>query len=50
MDREVNTTDGATSQILSDNYSGCVALGKYFVQNMTKKGKYVELLGLVKRQ
>lgn len=47
MDREVNTTDGATSQILSDNYSGCVALGKYFVQNMKKKGKYVELLGLV---
>lgn len=47
MDREVNTTDGATSQILSDNYSGCVALGKYFVQTMGKKGKYVELLGLV---
>ena len=47
MDREVNTTDGATSQILSDNYSGCVALGKYFVQTMKKKGKYVELLGLV---
>lgn len=47
MDREVNTTDGATSQILSDNYSGCVALGKYFVQSLNKKGKYVELLGLV---
>jgi ribose transport system substrate-binding protein len=47
MDREVNTTDGATSQILSDNYSGCVALAKYFVQTMNKKGKYVELLGLV---
>lgn len=47
MDREVNTTDGATSQILSDSYSGCVALGKYFVQTMNKKGKYVELLGIV---
>jgi ABC-type sugar transport system substrate-binding protein len=47
MDREVNTTDGATSQILSDNYSGCVALGKYFVQSLKKTGKYVELLGLV---
>ncbi|MGC3947052.1 MAG: D-ribose ABC transporter substrate-binding protein [Chryseolinea sp.] len=47
MDREVNTTEGATAQILSDNYSGCVALGKYFVQTMGKKGKYVELLGLV---
>jgi ABC-type sugar transport system substrate-binding protein len=47
MDREVNTTHGATSQILSDNYSGCVALGKFFVQSLNKKGKYVELLGLV---
>ena len=47
MDREVNTTDGATSQILSNSYAGCVALGKYFVQELNKKGKYVELLGLV---
>lgn len=47
MDREVNTTDGATSQILSDSYSGCVALGKYFVQRLNKKGEYVELLGIV---
>lgn len=47
MDREVNTTDGATCQILSDSYSGCVSLGKYFVQTMHKKGNYVELLGIV---
>src|SRR5688572_25269803 len=47
MDREVNSVDGATSQILSDSYSGCVALGKYFVQQLNKKGKYVKLLGLV---
>lgn len=47
MDREVNSTDAATSQILSDNYSGCVALGKYFVEQMNKKGNYVEILGLV---
>ena len=47
MDREVNSTNAATSQILSDSYSGCVALAKYFVQTMNKKGKYVELLGLV---
>lgn len=47
MDREVNSTDGPTSQILSDSYSGCVALGKYFVQKMNKKGKYVEILGMV---
>jgi ABC-type sugar transport system substrate-binding protein len=47
MDREVNAPEAATSQILSDSYSGCVTLGKYFVQQMNKKGKYVELLGLV---
>lgn len=47
MDREINATDAAESQILSDNYSGCVALGQYFVQQVGKTGKYVELLGLV---
>jgi ABC-type sugar transport system substrate-binding protein len=47
MDREINATDAATSQILSDNYSGCVALGQYFVQQVGETGKYVELLGLV---
>lgn len=47
MDREINSTEAATSQILSDNYSGCVAIGKYFVELMQKKGSYVEILGLV---
>jgi ABC-type sugar transport system substrate-binding protein len=47
MDREVNSIDGATSQILSDSYSGAVAIGKYFAQQLHKKGNYVELLGLV---
>jgi ribose transport system substrate-binding protein len=47
MDREVNSTEAATSQILSDNYSGCVAIGKYFVEQLNKKGTYVEILGLV---
>ncbi len=47
MDREVNSTKAATSQILSDNYSGCVALGKEFVQDLHQKGDYVEILGLV---
>jgi len=46
MDREVNSPD-ATSQILSDSYSGCVSLAKYFVQTLHKKGNYVELLGIV---
>jgi ribose transport system substrate-binding protein len=47
MDREVNSIEAATSQILSDSYSGCVAIGKYFVETMRKKGKYVEILGMV---
>lgn len=47
MDREINSLDVATSQITSDNFSGCVALGEYFVRKLNKKGKYVELLGLV---
>jgi ABC-type sugar transport system substrate-binding protein len=46
MDREINS-DVATSQILSDSYSGAVAIGKYFTQLLKKKGNYVELLGLV---
>lgn len=47
MDREVNANDAATSQILSDNYSGCVEIGIEFVKALDGKGKYVELLGLV---
>ncbi|MBC7915502.1 MAG: D-ribose ABC transporter substrate-binding protein [Pyrinomonadaceae bacterium] len=47
MDREINSADAATSQILSDNYSGCIEMGKYFVQSLNKKGTYVELLGIV---
>tara|TARA_R110000868_G_scaffold83515_3_gene235682 strand:+ start:28207 stop:29217 length:1011 start_codon:yes stop_codon:yes gene_type:complete len=47
MDREVNSLDVATSQIISDSFSGCVELGEYFVRQLNKKGKYVELLGLV---
>lgn len=47
IDREINSTDAATAQILSDNYSGCVELGQYFVEVVGEEGKYVELLGLV---
>ncbi|SHI59130.1 D-ribose ABC transporter substrate-binding protein [Pseudozobellia thermophila] len=47
MDREVNSLDGPVTQIISDSFSGCVALGQYFVRQLDKKGKYVELLGLV---
>lgn len=47
MDREINSLTAATSQILSDSYSGAVAIGKYFTQTLNKKGSYVELLGIV---
>jgi ABC-type sugar transport system substrate-binding protein len=47
MDREITANDAATAQILSDNYSGCVALGQYFVAQVGETGTYVELLGIV---
>lgn len=47
MDREIDSKDAATSQILSDSYSGCIDLGKLFVKALNKKGNYVELLGIV---
>lgn len=47
MDREVNSNDAATSQVLSDNYSGCVEIGIEFVKSLNEKGKYVEIIGLV---
>lgn len=47
MDREINNDDAATSQILSDNYAGCVEVGIEFVKALKEKGTYVEILGLV---
>lgn len=47
MDREINSRDAAITQLLSDNFTGCVKLGQYFVRQMQKKGNYVEILGLV---
>jgi ribose transport system substrate-binding protein len=47
MDREISASDVAVSQILSDNFSGCVALGEYFVEKLGEEGAYVELLGLL---
>ena len=47
IDREINSTNAATSQILSDSYSGCVKLGQYFVKTVGKDGEYAELLGIV---
>jgi len=47
VDREINANDVAVTQILSDNYTGCVEMGQYFVKKMNEKGKYVELLGIL---
>jgi ribose transport system substrate-binding protein len=47
IDREINSTNTATAQMLSDNYSGCVKLGQYFVKQVGENGKYAELLGIV---
>ena len=47
MDREISQNDIAVSQILSNNYEGCVTLGRYFVEKLNQKGTYVELLGIL---
>ena len=47
IDREINSNEVAVTQILSDNYTGCVEMGQYFVKKMNKKGTYVELLGIL---
>ena len=47
IDREINATNAATAQILSDNSSGCVAIGQYFGKQVGETGEYAELLGIV---
>ncbi len=52
MDRELNDPEASVTQILSDNYSGCITLGQYFVETMKAAHplgdiNYVEILGLV---
>jgi ABC-type sugar transport system substrate-binding protein len=47
IDREINASDVAESQLVSDSYSGCVALGQYFVERMGEEGNYVQLLGVL---
>src|SRR5580692_10297307 len=47
IDREINSTNAATCQMLSDSYNGCVKLGQYFVKTVGKDGEYAELLGIV---
>jgi len=47
IDREINSTNAATCQMLSDSYSGCVKLGQFFVKTVGREGEYAELLGIV---
>ena len=39
IDREINATDAATSQILSDNYSGCVAARRVLRKCVGEEGQ-----------
>ncbi|HUC92856.1 MAG TPA: D-ribose ABC transporter substrate-binding protein [Paenibacillus sp.] len=45
IDREINETGIAVSQIVSNNYQGAQLGGEEFVRLMGEKGNYVELLG-----
>lgn len=45
IDREINETGLAVSQIVSNNYQGAVLGGEAFVELMGEQGKYVELVG-----
>jgi erythritol transport system substrate-binding protein len=45
IDREINKTGLAVSQIISDNYQGATLGAEEFVKLMKETGKYVELWG-----
>ncbi len=45
IDREINATGIAASQIISNNYQGAVLGAEEFVRLMGEEGKYVELTG-----
>jgi len=45
IDREINETGLAASQIISNNYQGAVLGAEEFVRLIGEEGKYVELLG-----
>ncbi|ABR73555.1 D-ribose ABC transporter substrate-binding protein [Actinobacillus succinogenes] len=45
IDREINKTGVAVSQIVSNNYQGAQLSAEKFVELMGEKGQYVELLG-----
>ncbi|HBE80921.1 MAG TPA: D-ribose ABC transporter substrate-binding protein [Firmicutes bacterium] len=45
IDREINATGIAISQIVSNNYQGAKLGGEAFIKFMGEKGNYVELVG-----
>lgn len=45
VDREINETGVAISQIVANNYQGAKDIAEKFVEVMGEKGNYVELLG-----
>lgn len=45
IDREINETGIAISQIVANNYQGAKAVAEVFVEAMGESGKYAELLG-----
>jgi len=45
IDREINATGIAVSQIVSNNYQGASLAAQEFVRLMGEKGRYVEFLG-----
>lgn len=45
IDREINETGIAISQIVANNYQGAKGVAEVFVDAMGEKGKYAELLG-----
>ena len=45
LDREINVSGIAISQIVANNYQGAKAIAEAFVEKMGEKGEYAELLG-----
>jgi erythritol transport system substrate-binding protein len=45
IDREINESGIAISQIVANNYQGAKAVAEIFVETMGEKGNYAELLG-----
>ena len=45
IDREINASGVAISQIVANNYQGAKAIAEAFVEKMGEKGEYAELLG-----